>query len=262
MHTRDQQAVLAFLRQDLLRNIVPLKMLTAFPAAIETAYHQAGSEAAALLRFPTSAFPYDRATYGHLDQVVLLAATSPQAATALLPAIPRDQKLIFKLADPGIYTLLANHFALQRVTAFLSYTATPSAAVSVHPDVVIADQVAAALIPLFAAQGHDNTELQGHFATGQARTYALYQNTEPIAACFTFQNFEQVHEIGGVFTIPQARRQGHAQKVVATAAHTLLARGFLPRYQVHEINQPSIALAEQIGLTRFVTVAHWCYLPT
>jgi predicted GNAT family acetyltransferase len=254
-----QQEAIAFLNRDPLRNIVPLKMLTAYSAVIETHYDEANG--AALFLFPTSAFAYDRATYADLDLVVLLAAVTPKAAAALLPLIPPQKRLIFKLMDDGVRDLLATHLALQRVTAFLSYTSTAADRFSPHPDVVTAAQVDERLYPLFAAQGHDADEVQRYFAGDAARTFTLYQADEPIAACFTYQNFENVHEIGGVFTIPSARRKGHAQKVVTTAVHSLLQRGCWPRYQVHEENRPSIALAEYIGLTRFVTVEHWRYLP-
>ena len=61
--------------------------------------------------------------------------------------------------------------------------------------------------------------------------------------------------------MPRARRQGYARRVVQSAVHSLLQLELQPRYQVHEANGPSIALAEQIGLNRFVTVAHWRYEP-
>ena len=261
MITSAQAAAITFLKRDPLRNIVPLKMLTAYPDAIETHYHEADDEAAALLLFPTTAFAYDRATYGDLDLVVILAATTQAAATALLPHIPTHKKLIFKVVDADLRKWLADHFALQRVTAFLSYTATAVDHFPADPAVVVADQVDERLYPLFAIQTYDAAELKRYFAEGQARTFALYQAAEPVAACFTYQNFENVHEIGGVVTLPAQRRQGYAQKVVTTAVHSLLSRGCLPRYQVHEINRPSIALAEQIGLTPFVTVEHWRHVP-
>ncbi|MCE7989724.1 MAG: GNAT family N-acetyltransferase [Caldilinea sp. CFX5] len=256
-----QQAIIAFLKRDPLRNIVPLKMLTAYPTVIDTHYYEAGNGAAALLLFPTSAFAYDRATYADLDLVVILAATTAEAATALLPQIPMQRRLIFKLMDAHVRDLLATRFTLQRVTAFLSYTATAIDHFAPSPDVVPAAQVDERLYPHFAAQGHDAEELQRYFADGQARAFTLYKSAEPIASCFTYRNFEQIHEIGGVFTIPGERRKGHAQQVVTTAVHALRQRDCLPRYQVHEGNQPSIALAEQIGLTRFVTVEHWRYVP-
>lgn len=257
--TTTQQAIIAFLQRNALRNIVPLKMLTAHPDVIETHYHEDGAEAAALLLFPTSAFAYDRATYGALDLVVILVATTPAAAAALLPFIPQRKKLIFKLMDGAIRDLLAESFALQRVTAFLSFTATALDAFAPHPAIVVADQVDERLYPLFAQQGYSVDELQRYFAGGQARTFARYEAGEAVAACFTYQNFEQIHEIGGVYTRPTQRRKGYAQQAVVTAVHSLLSRGCWPRYQVHEINRPSIALAEQIGLIPFVTVEHWQY---
>jgi predicted GNAT family acetyltransferase len=259
--TTVQQEAVAFLKRNPLRNIVPLKMLTAYPAVIETHYHASGAEAAALLLFPTTAFAYDRATYPDLDLVVILAATTPEAATTLLPRIPAHKRSIFKLMDSEVRDLLATRFALQRVTAFRSYTSSALDHFAPHPAVVITTQIDERLYPHFAAQGHDADELHRYFADGQARAFTLYQADEPIAACFTYRNFEQIHEIGGVFTLPSERRKGYAQKVVTTAVHSLLTRGCLPRYQVHEENQPSIALAEQIGLTRFVTVEHWRYVP-
>ena len=259
--TTEQQATISFLKQEPLRNIVPLKMLTAYPAVIETHYTETSTDAAALLLFPTSAFAYDRATYPDLDLVVLLAATTPSAATTLLPHIPPEKKLIFKLMDGTVRDLLAEHFALQRVTAFLSYTATTLDRFTPHADVVVADQVDERLYPYFAEQGHDQDELARYFGNGQGRSFTLYKEGEPVAACFTYENFENVHEIGGVFTLPSARRKGYAQKVVEMAVHSLLTRGCLPRYQVHEVNHPSIALAERIGLTRFVAVEHWRYTP-
>ena len=261
-HMTTQQAVITFLKQDALRNIVPLKMLTAHPDAIETHYHEADAEAAALLLFPTSAFAYDRATYGDLDLVVILAATTPAAATPLLPQIPQHKKLIFKLMDNGIRDLLAKSFTLQRVTAFLSFTATTPDQFCPHPAVAVANQVDTRLYSLFAQQGYSVDEVARFFADGQARTFARYEAGEAVAACFTYQNFARIHEIGGVYTLPTHRRQGYAQQAVVTAVHSLLSRGYWPRYQVHEINRPSIALAEQIGLTPFVTVTHWRYEPT
>lgn len=256
-----QQKVIAFLKQDPLRNIVPLKMLTAYPTAIETHYHAAGDGAAALLLFPTSAFAYDRATYADLDLVVILAATTTEAANGLLPQIPMQKRLIFKLMASDVRDLLAVHFALQRVTEVLSYTSSAVDRFAPHPSVLTTTQVDERLYPHFAAQGHDADELGRYFAGGEARAFTLYQAEEPVAACFTYQNFENIHEIGGVFTIPTERRKGHAQKVVITAVHSLLTRGRRPRYNVHEENRPSVALAEQIGLTPFVTVEHWRYVP-
>lgn len=256
-YTQEQQQAIAFLQQESLRNIVPLKMLTAHPAAIQTHFHAGADGAAALLLFPTSTFAYDRAAYADLDLVVILSATALSAAAALIPHIPANRRLILKLMDAAVQTLLAEHFAMQRVTAFLSYTATEAARFAPDPEVMAAAAVDKRLLAHFAAQGHDQGEIERYFADGQGRSFTLYQQNAPLAACFTYQNFDTIHEIGGVFTLPSERRKGYARRVVQSAVHGLLQRSLRPRYQVHAENQPSIALAEQIGLTRFVTVEHW-----
>jgi hypothetical protein len=54
---------------------------------------------------------------------------------------------------------------------------------------------------------------------------------------------------------------GYAKQVVESAVASLQQRGYIPRYQVHEANLPSIALAQAIGLERFAIVDHWRYQP-
>ena len=260
-NTFEQQQAIEFLQQDTLRNIVPLKMLTAHPKRIQTHYAATSGGAAALLLFPTATFAYDRATYADFDLIVILSARALDAAQALLAQIPRDRKLIFKLMDPAVQALLATQWPMQRVTAFVSYTADATARFEPDPAVVTATTVDPRLLPHLATQGHDQAEIEHYFSHGDGRSFTLFQHAEPAAVCFTYRNFDTIHEIGGVFTMPSARRQGYARRVVQSAVHSLLQRNCSPRYQVHEANGPSIALAEQIGLNRFVTVAHWRYEP-
>ena len=74
-------------------------------------------------------------------------------------------------------------------------------------------------------------------------------------------DYWHIHEIGGLHTLPQARRQGLARRLVETALATLAAAGEMPRYQVDEANHASIALAQAIGLVPAVTAEHWLHLP-
>jgi GNAT superfamily N-acetyltransferase len=171
------QQALAFLRRDVLRNIVPLKMPAAYPDAVQVHYHEDDAEAGS--RF------------------------------------------------------------------------TPSDVV------VVSERVDERCFDLYAAQGYTRDEVRRFFSAGGALSFALYRGEAPVAACFAYQNFERVYKIGGVYTLPDQRRMGHARKLIETTLHTLARRGDLPRYQVHELNQPSIRLAEAIGLEPFVTIEHW-----
>ncbi len=262
---QDHRQAMHFLRRNPLRNIVLLKMLTAHPHAVQSYYHQVGDNAGVLLLLPTHAFAYDRQTYPTAQQVVILTATAPSVVRALLPAIPIGCTLIFKLMDDNVRRVIAEHFALERVRAFVSFTAVgdDKNLFRPWPEVVIRKTVDQRCYPLFTTQGLADDEVAHHFADGKAHSFTLYKGNdptrEPIAACLTYQNFEQVYEIGGVFTIDGERRKGHARRLVETALHTLLHNGCIPRYNVHEANRPSIHLAESLGLQPFVVVEHWLH---
>jgi predicted GNAT family acetyltransferase len=235
-------------------------MLAAHPEAIEIYYTQENNAAGLLLLFPTSTFAYDRQSYPDDAWIALLTVAQPALIQLLLPHLPRDQRIIFKLADETVQTALLHQLPLERVTAFRSYTAPATHPYTPHPTVVERTTPDERLYPFFAAQGHERQDVDAYFAK-EGHAFTRYENNVPVAACFTYQNFETVHEIGGVLTIPTARRKGYAKQVVETAVASLQRRGCTPRYQVHEVNRPSIRLAEQIGLQLFVTIEHWRYTP-
>ncbi len=255
MPTETQHAI-EFLRQDPLRNIVPLKMLALYPAAARCFYHQDRHGAGALVLLPTAAAAFDRATYPFAEYVVLIGATSQAAVRQLIAHVPRGTPLVFKLNDPADRATVAEQFAVRRATAFLSYTARPGQPFAPAEHVRVSRRIDPRCYPLFAEQGHAPADLAHYFA-GDALALAVYQGTNPIAACFVYQNYQQIYEIAGVYTVPSARRRGYARQLVATALHALAERGHIPRYQVHEANHASIRLAEAIGLQQFVTIEHW-----
>ena len=117
-------------------------------------------------------------------------------------------------------------------------------------------------LPLYATQGYQADEVADYAANRSGRFYAVRDAAGGLlAACLSFRNFEHIHEIGGLHTLPQARRQGLARRLVETALATLAAAGETPRYQVDEANHASIALAQAIGLVPAVTAEHWLHLP-
>jgi GNAT superfamily N-acetyltransferase len=250
------ERAIEFLRADMLRNIVPLKMLSLYPSAAACHFHQDVNGAAALVLLPADASPYDRQAYPDVDFVVLIGATSQPALADLLALVPRGARLVFKLSSPADRATIASQFALRRVTAFHSYTAAPGQSFERAAEVRVADQLDPACLPLLAEAGHAPDDLAHYFAAG-ALALAIERGDAPAATCFAHQNFETIYEIAGVYTRPAARRQGLGSRLVAAALYELAARGLTPRYQVHEINHPSIALAESLGLRRFVTIEHW-----
>jgi RimJ/RimL family protein N-acetyltransferase len=251
------QPVLEFLSRDVLRNIVLLKMLTLFPDAVECHYCADHTGAGVVLYLPTQAVPFDRQAYPSTQYVVLLSATSQNIVRQLLTFVPQGVPLVFKLLDDADRQTVAQLFALRRATAFVSYTTSLNQHFALSSIVRISKQVDQSCFALYAAQGHSREDMSSYFATGSALAFTIYQAATPIATCFIYQNFGDVYEIAGVYTIPSKRRQGYARLLVESALHTLALRQSIPRYQVHEDNQASIQLAEAIGLRRFVTMVHW-----
>ena len=250
---------LAYLRRDPLGQIVPLKMLTAYGDAARVHYRERDGAPGVLLLLPAQIFLFDRSTYPWASWVLLLAAESDAVARELLALAPRDAPMVFKLSGALEQAAALELFELQRLTAFLSYTSRPGQRHLPDPTVRISERPEPRWMDLFAAQGHDRGELEDLFARGQALAFAIEHGGAPAAVCTAYRNFEQIYEIGGVFTAPEARRQGHARRLVATALRELARRGLTPRYQVHEDNLPSVRLAESLGLRRFVTMTHWRY---
>lgn len=246
----------AFLQRDLLSNVIILKTLAAYSNVMQVHCVVVGTDVGVLVPLLTHASPFDYATYPTADFVVMLAATRPPLVQALLPYIPTGGNLVFKLADPMIRTVIEQAFRLTRLTAYVSYTAHAGQSFTSSAHVRVASHLDERCLTLFAAQGHTRGEVEQAFARPDTLLFTIEQ-LDPVAVCFTYQNFASVYEIGGLYTVPEARRQGHARSLVESALHNLSRRQLIPRYAVKETNRPSIRLAETLGLKPFVTMEHW-----
>lgn len=250
-------AARVFLQRDVLKNIVPLKMLHAYSPALTCHYVERGTEAGVLVMLPPTVFSYDAEDYPDAEWIVLLSTTGPAAAEALLDLVPPSEALVFKLFDPVDREVVARRFPLRRVTGFVSYT---SPAGSVWPPVAgvaVSEALDERSLAIFVARGHDRADVQRRFEAGHAVSLSIMRAGEPDAVCYVYQNFGPVWEIAGVYTSPEARRNGLGRQVVAAALHTLTERSLTPRYHVNEDNAPSVGLAEALGLIPFVTIEHF-----
>jgi predicted GNAT family acetyltransferase len=253
---RDQK-VWAYLQRDVLRHIVHLKMLQAYPDAIRCCYHEQGASAGILMLLETQASPFDARTYPSTRYVALPTATDAESARALLAHVPADCDLVFKLIEEHTRGVVAERFPLERQTAYVSYT-SGGRRFSRAPQVRVSDQLDERCLAMYAANGYSTDEMEANFDRG-AFSLALHVRGQPVSTCFCFPNLQQVWEIGGVHTIEGHRRKGYAHKVVETSLALLADRGYIPRYQMHEDNLPSIRLAESIGLVRFLVTEHFLF---
>jgi GNAT superfamily N-acetyltransferase len=237
---------LPYLEQKPLQNITGLKMLYTYP---ESCTVHALPDGVLILLEP-NAMPYDRETYPDAEKIVLLYSNSSATTRALLPFVPKNQRLIWKIISEAVTREIQQQFNLTREWAFISFTDakphTPDSAVR------ISTSPSKTALEAYAELGHEASWLQDLLAREQAFCCELEGSV-----CFAFANYSSIWEVGGVFTQPEAQRRGLAARVVRSCIAELQRRGLHTRYQVHEDNLASIALANHLGLEQVCTIVHW-----
>lgn len=238
-----------------LRHIVLLKQLLAYPEHVK-AYRVSGPEGVAtLVALDVSASAYDRETYPKAEIVAFVSSDHPRLTASLLCHVPRGVGIVFKLSREADLAAVEARFAVERRTAFVSFTS--AGGVERPPDVRLTSSPDDGAFRLFAEQGHGRAWLEPLLRDGKAFACVLKRDGETRSACFAFENYGPVWEVGGVVTAPSHRRKGFAARVVRTALAELSERGLAPRYQVEEGNEASIVLAQSVGLMPFVTIVHY-----
>jgi GNAT superfamily N-acetyltransferase len=127
------------------------------------------------------------------------------------------------------------------------------------PDVHITTGPSGGAFRLFESQGHARAWLEPLLRNGVAFACVLERGGDTLSACFAFENYGPVWEVGGVITAPSHRGRGFGGHVVRTVLAELTGRGLTPRYQVEADNELSIALAQSVGLAPFLAIAHFAH---
>jgi GNAT superfamily N-acetyltransferase len=251
------QMVVDQLARDPLRNIMLLKHVLAYPEHVRI--HQARGEAGAatLVMLDASLGAYDRQLYPKAAVAALIASDHPELTASLMSHVPRGVGIVFKLSQDIDLAPLQSQFAVTRRTAVVSFTSdgafAPDAGVDVTAD------PSDATFALFASQGHERGWLEPLLRSRKAFACVLARDGDPLSACFAFENYGPVWEIGGVVTAPSHRRRGLGARVVRTVVGELARRGLAPRYQAEAHNTASIALAQSVGLAPFLTIVHYAH---
>jgi GNAT superfamily N-acetyltransferase len=257
MNTQREQA-LAYLRQRPMQHLVHLKYLHLYGDAIACQCVEHEQSTAVLLSHIPALTPWDAVQYPSANAILLPSASDEQAAEQLADAVMQQfaSPLVFKFCEAFSKNALSKHFALEPTRTLISFTSPPDMQVQRDEAVVIADYITPELQPLFLDNGYSVEELARYAQTGLL-TFALYADYQPVCVCMSYQNFDQVWEIGGLRTVESARRKGYARRLVQTALSTLLSQGRIPRYQVEAGNTASVALAESLGMQVCLTFEHY-----
>jgi len=164
--------------------------------------------------------------------------------------------VVFKLCEADLAPVKAQ-FAVEWRRGITSFTS--AAAFQPDPGIHITARPGDAAFALFEAQGHRRAWLAPLLQAGRAFACLLERDGALLSACFAYENYGPVWEVGGVVTPAPARRNGFATRVVRTALAALAERQLALRYQVEEDNAASLGLAHALGLTPFLRIAHYAH---
>lgn len=251
------QNVIDELARNPLRHVVLLKHLLAYPEHVKVHRVSGPEGAATLVALDTSVSPYDRQAYPMAAVAAFVSSDHPALTASLMSHVPRGVGIVFKLSKEADLAPVRSQFPVTRRTAFASFTSAGGFAPV--PGVHITSAPGDAAFRLFETQGHDRAWLEPLLLSGGAFACVAERDGDTLSACFAFENYGPVWEVGGVVTAPAHRRRGLGMRVVRAALAELRERGLAPRYQVEEHNKASIGLARSVGLVPLLTIVHYAH---
>jgi RimJ/RimL family protein N-acetyltransferase len=246
--------VYSLLEQDILRNLVTLKMLNSHASAMSFELRRDGDAWGLLSLLPVQESNWDRKVYPDCRYVAFIDGNSAVTKKQLLAHLP-ETDLIVKTSDVTIRELLDRDERATKINSFRSFTTgqTPIDYESNLPQMAEYDKDAWAM---FQSNGYEDEELTRYFDNG-ARWFGIRSSGQLVSVCFVFQNHRNIWEVAGVYTATDHRRHGRAKQTVLCALGYLQKSHLTPRYQAKWDNLASIALAKSCGLVGFLQVDHY-----
>ena len=254
----DRSLATEVLAQDPLSSLVTLKMLMLYPRACSTILYRRGPDWACRTELIAKESHWDREAYPEADLIIMLDGNSLHLLRLVADTVPTS-RTVLKVHDKWSRRHFQRSSQFQLVQSFISYTATADSLVASLPGTVPVERhchYSSDAASLFAQNGYSPDELRGHLSRG-ARWFAIGESGRLVSVSIVFPNYHDIWELGGVYTLPEFRRNGYAAGVTRAALQYLVQRGLRPRYQFHHTNMASQALAEKLGLNRVLTVDHF-----
>jgi hypothetical protein len=252
------QKAIRLLESDIPKHLVTLKYLALYKKDARVEITGDVKRWAVLSSFPTSILSFDKEAYPRAKVALFVNGTDEALKMHLLQVLP-ENNYVLRLNEPlDLFAL--DSFRVSRGYAYNSYTC--NALTITPPKVILPDltELTEQAIKLFGENGHDTTDLKKYFAD-DARWFGVSINNGIKSLCFTYRDYGNYREIGGVRTLESERRKGYAYIVVYSAIKYLLEKGLLPRYCTEEKNYNSIRLAENLGMKQFLRIEHFLLDP-
>ena len=140
------------------------------------------------------------------EHVKIHRVAGPEGTAALLSHLPSGTGIVFKLSSTADLAPVEARFAVTQRTAFISFNASGDTAPA--PGVHVPWAPGNNAFRLFETQGHDRARLAPLLGSGKACACVAERDGDTCTACFAFENYGAVWEVGGVVTAPSRRRQG------------------------------------------------------
>jgi hypothetical protein len=113
---------------------------------------------AALVVLDAQASDYDSKAYPGAAHVVLMNSDQPALLRELLPRIPQNRGVVFKLSSDQDRDIVGERFSIERATSYLSFTST--AAFPADEQVAVGNTASEAMFHMFRSQDHSHNWLQ------------------------------------------------------------------------------------------------------
>lgn len=255
----DLGLVCRLLEQEPLRNLVTLKMLNSHGKSMSFQLDEGADGWALLSLLPVSDSAWDRTTYPMCKYVAFINGTSASRKVQLLSRLPREN-VVLKTAEEAVQNAIAKNAAARKAMVFHSFTTGKQfGTVEADPRVRQSGRYNENAWRMFRANGYEDEELERYFEKG-AQWFGLESGGQLASACFVFQNYGRIWEIGGVYTQPELRRRGLGKLVVMGALRHLSGCALIPRYQTRGDNHASLLLAKSCRLEEFLQMMHYVLL--
>ena len=253
----DRSVAVSHLTSDSLRHSLTLKMLSLHPEACVSTIFENSDGWACVTEMNTEVSRWDRSAYPRSKRIVTFDGNNDLLLRAAFDLATKGES-VFKVHDPITRPLVAHLPGYRLVQAFLSYSTSNKSWLKTPATTGICEctELTPEALHLLAQNGYTAEELQGYFLDG-ARWFGLTKGSRCVCACLVYRNYQDIWEIGAVYTVPEERGKGYAKSVVSAAAQTLLRKGCTPRYVFRSDNDTSRAVAEGIGLKHVLTIEHF-----
>ena len=253
----DYAKIMKCLSTDIPLHISHLKMLKTYQDSITYKIIEGRSGWAVSMLIPISISSFDLAAYPKAKYIVYIAGSAEKLIDDVISELPEDVDLVFKISESRDINLVNKRFDVRYIKSFITYSCEES--INAKCDkVIISQNIDNRLLPLWYKNGYSMQSIKNYFQNG-AKSFALYEDENPISTCIIFPCYNNIWEIGAVHTIQKARCKGYAKIVVSTAVNDVIKAGYKPIYQVVQTNIPSSRLADSIGLKVIMKLDHFYY---